>query len=32
MNFFRFNVSPAEAAKLPIVNGCIPFDVEHTGL
>jgi hypothetical protein len=29
-NFFRFNVSPAEAAKLPIVNGCIPFDVEST--
>jgi len=28
MNFFRFNVSPAEAAKLPIVNGCIPFDLD----
>jgi hypothetical protein len=24
--FFRFNVTPAEAAKLPIVDGRIPFD------
>ncbi len=28
MNFFRFNVSPEIAATLPIVNGCIPFDVD----
>ena len=24
--FFRFNVSPKEAAKYPIVNNTIPFD------
>ncbi len=30
MNFFRFNVSPAFAATLPIKNGCIPFDLEAT--
>ena len=28
MNFFRFNITPAEAAQLPIKDGCIPFDVE----
>jgi hypothetical protein len=27
-NFFRFNVSPAEAAKLPVKDGCIPFDLD----
>jgi hypothetical protein len=26
--FFRFNVTPTEAAALPIVDGRIPFDLE----
>lgn len=26
--FFRFNISPNEAKELPIVNGCIPFDLD----
>ena len=26
--FFRFNVSPEEAAALPLVDGRIPFDLE----
>ena len=26
--FFRFNVSLAEASKLPVVDGRIPFDVD----
>ena len=26
--FFRFNVAPEEAARLPVVDGRIPFDLE----
>ena len=30
--FFRFSVTPEEAAVLPVVDGCIPFDLAAMNL